>query len=118
MRFGHRCSTMGGVRLLTTYLVLPTMVATAVVVAVPASAAAEYPPGSYAVPVDMGYGKYVAGIEPGAAGCTFATYSADGQPLDTVSTFAKPLTATVNQSVASFTTEGCTPWIRTTRVLN
>lgn len=109
---------MGAVRILSRYLVAPVMVATAVLVAAPASAYAEFPPGSYAVPVDMGYGKYVAEIAPGASGCTFSTYSADGRPLDTVSTFAKPLTAIVNNSVASFRTEGCTPWIRTTRVLN
>ncbi|MET0699385.1 MAG: hypothetical protein ABWY93_06940 [Mycobacterium sp.] len=106
-------------RLLSSFLVLPTMVTAALVVAIPASATdAEYPPGSYTVPVDMGYGKYVAGIAPGASGCSFSTYSADGQPLDTVSTFTKPLTAIVNQRVASFTTDGCTPWVRTTRVLN
>ncbi|CAN5134663.1 hypothetical protein BH09ACT8_BH09ACT8_07670 [soil metagenome] len=101
---------------------LPVAVTTAVLVAVPASAspapAPEYPSGDYAVPSAMGYGKYVAEIAPGASGCTFSTYTADGQPIDSVSTFAKPLTATVNQQVATFRTEGCTPWVRTTRVLN
>jgi hypothetical protein len=99
-------------------------VTTAVLVAVPASASPapaptpEYPSGDYAVPGAMGYGKYVAEIAPGASGCTFSTYTADGQPIDTVSTFAKPLTATVNQQVATFRTDGCTPWVRTSRVLN
>jgi hypothetical protein len=108
----------GAVRLLTRYLVVPTMLATSVLFAVPASASSDYPPGTYAVPADMGYGKYVAEIAPGAPGCTFSTFSADGQPIDIVSTFAKPLTATVNQKVATLRTEGCTPWVRVTRVLS
>jgi hypothetical protein len=106
------------VRLLSKYLLIPVTVAMAMSVAAPASASPDFPPGTYAVPNAMGYGKYVAQIEPGAAGCTFATYSADGQPIDTVSSFAKPLAATVGQQVASFRTEGCTPWQLVTRVLN
>lgn len=94
------------------------MLVTAVLVAAPASASTDFPPGTYAVPDGMGYGKYVAEIAPGAPGCTFSTYSADGQPIDIVSSFVKPLTATVSQQVATFRTEGCTPWIRVTRVLN
>ena len=109
---------MAIVRGLSQYLLIPVTVAMAVSVAAPASASTDFPPGTYAVPNAMGYGKYVAGIEPGAAGCTFATYSADGQPIDTVSSFAKPLAATVGQQVASFRTAGCTPWQLVTRVLN
>jgi hypothetical protein len=109
---------MAIVRLLSKYLLIPVTVAMAVSVAAPASASTDFPPGTYAVPNAMGYGKYVAQIEPGAAGCTFSTYSADGQPIDTVSSFVKPLAATVGQQVASFRTEGCTPWQLVTRVLN
>jgi hypothetical protein len=110
---------MATMRVLSRYLVFPMAVTTAAVaMAVPASAAPEFSDGQYAVPTDMGYGKYVADIAPGATGCSFATYSADGQPIDTVSSFTKPLTATVNQQVATFRTEGCTPWVRVTRVLN
>ncbi len=118
MRSERQYRRMATVRVLSRYLVLPMMVTSAVLVAAPASAAPEFPEGDYAVPTAMGYGKYVAEIAPGAAGCTFSTYSADGQPIDTVSTFAKPLTASVNQRVASFRTEGCTPWQLVTRVLN
>jgi hypothetical protein len=118
MRFARQYRRMATVPLLRKYLLIPATVAVAVSVASPASASTDFPPGTYAVPDAMGYGKYIAQIEPGAPGCTFSTYSADGQPIDTVSSFAKPLAATVSQRVASFRTQGCTPWQLVTRVLN
>jgi hypothetical protein len=80
MRFARQYRRMAIVRLPGKYLLIPVTVAMAASVAVPASASADFPPGTYAVPNAMGYGKYVAQIEPGAAGCTFSTYSATVSP--------------------------------------
>lgn len=107
----------GPMRRFLSILGAPAVIGAAIIVAPAASAETEFPDGSYAVPGDMAYGRYAADIAPGAAGCTYSTYDAQGAPMDTVSSFVKPLTAAVRPGVATFKSSGCTSWVRFSKAL-
>ena len=95
-----------------------TVVAAAAIAFTPdtiAHADTTYGPGTYAVPVQLPYGIYVARNQPGVyPGCMFATYTDEGKVIDVYNgMFMDSLTAQIlSPAIAKFVTDGCTPWVK------
>lgn len=81
-----------------------------------AHADATYGPGYYAVPGQLPYGVYTAGVDMGdfKPTCSFSLWTSAGEFIsgDSV-TPNNSLTANIQApAVAKFITHGCTPWTK------